>query len=161
VNVCSIIAGEYAESIRDAATDRELRSLAVYSHHVVGMAFSPDGTRLAAAGGDDLGSSKGSGTKLWDLANGQEVLSLGGSTDVITRIAFSPGGEQLLAARQQGALMGGMWGTSSGELVIWTASGPDSAAKLLSPRCRHDRVRRYLASVVDNPVIERSPRPTK
>jgi WD40 repeat protein len=122
-------------SIRDAATDRELRSLAIYSHHVVGMAFSPDGTRLATAGGEDEGSSKGGGTKLWDLASGQEVLSLGGSTDVITHIAFSPDGGRLLAARGLGGFLFGVaGGTSSGELVIWTASGPDSAAKLPSPR---------------------------
>jgi WD40 repeat protein len=122
-------------SIRDAATDRELRSLAIYSHHVVDMAFSPDGARLATAGGEEWDKPKGGGTKLWDLASGQEVLSLGGSTDVITHIAFSPNGEQLLSARDLGAfLLGAGEGTSTGEWVIWSASSPDSAAKLLSPR---------------------------
>jgi WD40 repeat protein len=92
------------------------------------MAFSPDGARLATAGGEDRDSSRGGGAKLWDLATGQEVLSLGGSTDVVTHITFSPDGRRLVAAQMIGSAFGGGFGQSSGELVIWDASPPKAAA---------------------------------
>ena len=86
-------------SIRRAATGEELLTLRLYSHHIVEMAFSPDGTRLATAGGEDQDSLRGGGVKLWDLAAGQEVLSLGGSTEVVTHVAFSPDGQRLVSAQ--------------------------------------------------------------
>ena len=55
------------------------------------MAFSPDGTVLAAAGGnaDDFG------VHLWDAATGQLVGVLGGHTDIVWGLAFSPDGKLL------------------------------------------------------------------
>jgi hypothetical protein len=54
---------------------------------------SPDDRRLASVGGG--------GVKVWDLATGQELLTLHGQTAV----RFGDGGRVLAAYRQDGALV--------------------------------------------------------
>ena len=69
------------ENFMTVTEDEDVRSLA----------FSPDGTILAAAGGnaDDFA------IHLWDVATGQLVGILGGHTDIVWGLAFSPDGEML------------------------------------------------------------------
>jgi WD40 repeat protein len=124
------VAAGSAVSIRDAATGRELLSLLGYAHHVFHMAFSPDGLRLATAGGEDEQTRKGGGVKLWDLATGEEVLHLGGPTDIVTQVAFDRDGRRLVAARTVG---GGFlkeiapgFDQGAAELVVWDAAPPES-----------------------------------
>jgi WD40 repeat protein len=113
-------------SIREAATGKELLAIGLYAHHVVEMDFSPDGTRLATAGGEDEELARGGGAKLWDLAAGQEVLSLGSSTDVVTHIAFFPDGRRIVSTRVLGGAFGFFGMTNSGELEIWNAAGSNA-----------------------------------
>ena len=49
--------------------------------------FSPDGKYIATTGGTI--------TKLWDVATGQEILTLYGHTADIIRAQFSPDGRYL------------------------------------------------------------------
>jgi WD40 repeat protein len=55
---------------------------------VYGVAFHPDGTRLATAGRDQA-------ILLWDLARGEEVARLPGHTSYVWSLAFSPDGATL------------------------------------------------------------------
>jgi eukaryotic-like serine/threonine-protein kinase len=55
---------------------------------VCGLAYSPDGRRLAAAGCDGT-------VKVWDAQTGQEVLTLSGHADQVDSVAFSPRGQRL------------------------------------------------------------------
>jgi eukaryotic-like serine/threonine-protein kinase len=57
---------------------------------ITGMAFSPDGTRLAAAGS--------LGVKVWDAKGGREILHYKGHTDNVTGVAFSPDGKLIASA---------------------------------------------------------------
>ena len=52
---------------------------------MTGVAFSPDGRRLASASEDRT-------VRVWDAATGQETLTLKGHTDFVTGVAFSPDG---------------------------------------------------------------------
>jgi WD40 repeat protein len=58
---------------------------------VRGLAFTPNGTVLAAAGGntDDFA------VHLWDVVSGQSLGELDGHTGIIWNIAFSPDGQML------------------------------------------------------------------
>ena len=70
---------------------RELLTLSGHTDAVNGVAFSPDGTRLATASGDQT-------AKVWDVASGREVLTLTGHTDAVHGVAFSPDGTRLATA---------------------------------------------------------------
>jgi serine/threonine protein kinase len=75
-----------AAKIWDAETGRELLTLKgnPKSDHPEGVAFSPDGKRLA------------SGTKVWDAQTGQELLTLKGhNSDDVEGVAYSPDGKRI------------------------------------------------------------------
>ncbi len=52
------------------------------------MTFSPDGRRIASASDDKS-------VKVWDVATGQEALTLKGHTDGVTGVTFSPDGRRI------------------------------------------------------------------
>jgi len=62
--------------------------LAGHVKEVYVVAVSPDGTRIASAGGDGK-------AMVWDAATGQLVLTLAGHQGRIGALAFSPDGERL------------------------------------------------------------------
>jgi WD40 repeat protein len=67
---------------------RECQVLRGHTDEVFALAFHPDGTRLATAGGDRA-------ILLWDLARGEEVARLQGHTSYVWSLAFSPDGATL------------------------------------------------------------------
>jgi WD40 repeat protein len=89
-------------------------------YRVVSVAFSPDGRRLASAGGDRI-------VRLWDTTTGQEVLSLRGHEGSIGRVLFSPDGLRLASASQDGMVQ--IWDASpfdeNSDPRIRTLGGPD------------------------------------
>ena len=68
----------------DANTYEEFGVLP-HGNRVYGLAFSPDGTRLAIGSGDNT-------IRLWDVASRQEVCQLRGHDSYVHAIAFSPDG---------------------------------------------------------------------
>jgi WD40 repeat protein len=58
--------------------------------HVFGVAFSPDGARLAAACSDGT-------IRLLDVARRQQVAELRGHSDYVHAVAWSPDGTRLVS----------------------------------------------------------------
>jgi WD40 repeat protein len=106
----------------DLSSGAEWRSLRGHTAWVEDVCFSPDGTRLATAGGiwDTQHRNYASGeVKLWDLASGQETLSLRGQRRwPVQHVAFSPDGRVLAT------------GDADGLVRLWDGGDPWQARPL-------------------------------
>lgn len=77
----------------DVGTGKERSDLTGGEYPVDRVAFSPDGRRLATAGGDLYG--KQGEVRVWDVAAGKQVAELTGHTDAVNAVTFSPDGKLL------------------------------------------------------------------
>jgi WD40 repeat protein/tRNA A-37 threonylcarbamoyl transferase component Bud32 len=108
----------------DVETGREIRSFRGHTQHVLGVAFSPDGRRLASASGawrtHDAFERRPGEIKIWDVASGTEIRTLKGHNGAVTGVAFSPDGNRLASSGGDRTLK--IWDPSTGRQVV-SASG--------------------------------------
>jgi WD40 repeat protein len=84
--------GDRTVRLYRVATGEELRGLKGHTRPCQGIAFSPDGRRLATAGGAD------ETVKLWDAQTGEEILTVGRHPGRVNSVAFSPDGHKIVSA---------------------------------------------------------------
>jgi WD40 repeat protein len=97
----------------ETATGKEILTLKGHKGPVYGVAFSPDGKRLATSSADST-------IKLWDAATGSELLTLKGHAATVYAVAFSPDGKRLAACS------GNFFQNQPGQLKLWdTATGKE------------------------------------
>ena len=88
----------------------EERIFADHGKPVKAVAFSPDSTILASAGGGSWLGGGDTAIRLWRLSDGRLMQKMEGHEKTVTRIAFSPAGD-LLASRCSVALH--LWRTKT------------------------------------------------
>jgi WD40 repeat protein len=91
----------------DVASGRQL--LTVKTDFVFGVAFSPDGKRLATATGDMT-------ARIWDMSSNRELLTLRGHRDPVYGVAFSPDGRYLATASGDKTVR--LWNTAGGQELL-------------------------------------------
>jgi WD40 repeat protein/class 3 adenylate cyclase len=92
----------------NSQTGKLVRKFAFPPNGVIDSAFSPDGTRIAAAGA-------GSVAKLWDFHSGRLLATLVGHKNTLTSVAFSPDGTRLATTSFDGTAK--LWDGHSGKLL--------------------------------------------
>ena len=71
-----------------------------------GVAFSPDGTRVASCGTDRI-------VRVWEVPAGREVLTLRGHAVRVSCVSFNAQGDQILSADHDGGVR--VWNANTGE----------------------------------------------
>jgi WD40 repeat protein len=79
-----------------------------HSQEVRGLCFSPDGTRLASAGGPLI--------RIWDSRSGEKLDELAGHSGRVQALAFSADGRRLASGGIEGTVR--IWEASSGRSLI-------------------------------------------
>jgi WD40 repeat protein len=103
----------------------DLLTLAAPHHAVTGVAYSPDGTRLAAAAG--------SAVVVWEAATGRELLTLRGHADSVFCVAFSPTGQAIASAGDGADRTVRVWDAQTGRETL-TLRGPSDGFRALAFR---------------------------
>ena len=86
---------------------------------VRGLAFSPDGTALAAAGGN----TEDFAIHVWEVESGQVLGYLGGHSNIVWSLAFSPDGQLLASVSNDGTAQIRDW-RSGDMLKVLNFPGP-------------------------------------
>ena len=80
-----------------------------HSAPVNGVAYSPDGTRVATASSDQT-------AKVWDAANGHVLLTLRGHIGSVNGVAYSPDGKRVATAGEDGTIC--EWDAMNGQELL-------------------------------------------
>jgi WD40 repeat protein/class 3 adenylate cyclase len=118
-------------TIRDAGTGMELINLEGHDAGHARLAFSPDGTRLAAADSTGTISRANRTVPIWDVSTGELLVTLTGHEADVPAVAFSPDGRRVVTSSYDGTLR--VWDTATGRQQRMLDVGADAFGLGFSP----------------------------
>jgi WD40 repeat protein/serine/threonine protein kinase len=114
----AIDAKDRTVQVWDAHARKEVFTLKGHTAPIVSVIFSPDGRRLASAGGGAVQLEPVPGeVKMWDAQTGKELFTLKDLSRGSRNVAFSPDGKHLVSAGSGAPLLG----ENSSEVTVWDA----------------------------------------
>jgi WD40 repeat protein/serine/threonine protein kinase/tetratricopeptide (TPR) repeat protein len=124
----------------DAVTGQLLLSLRGHKRPIHSLAFSPNGERLASAGGEDRTAS------IWDAKTGKRLHTFQADGFNVVSVAFSPDGTRLVT----GGIRDGIkaWDASTGQALKSPPSGKAVISVAYSPDGK------YLAAVANERLVK-------
>ncbi|MFO0844496.1 MAG: WD40 repeat domain-containing protein [Gemmataceae bacterium] len=135
------------ESVFDVATGKPWFKVAGHTRQVTDLAFSPDGTRLVSASGDNT-------ARVWDVATGRLVATFAKHTRPIGTAVFAPDGRRALTLcgiNYEPGVVGRVWEVETGREVVRLDPGAGQQASFASARFSADG-RRILTDRIGSNV---------
>jgi WD40 repeat protein len=117
LETCPFESRSWEWSYLKRSCQQELLTFKGHSGAVFGVAFSPDGGRVASVGTEGV-------VKVWYSATGSEILSLktgraikspNGPNEPVSSVAWSPDGARLAAGTENGTVI--IWNSANGEAL--------------------------------------------
>ncbi len=131
----------------DMATGQLLRTFAGHGDWIMGLGFTPDGSRVLSASGARFTSYWQNGhdfdVRVWDTKSGQLLARWAGHTAMVFMLRVSPDGRLALTASADGTRFrgSGTWqpagrfaGSPVGEKSAWTPSSRPTVSACSCPR---------------------------
>ena len=106
------------------ASGRRLRALPGHDGYASGVAFGPDGSRLASGGADGV-------VRVWDLGTGAEALAFRGHRGAVFGVAFGPDGRRVASAGRDGTVR--TWELADGAGRVLGSHGEAARCVAFSP----------------------------
>jgi WD40 repeat protein/serine/threonine protein kinase len=137
----------------DRQCHQELFTLEGHTSHIFHLAYSPNGTLLASAGGGNpYYRNEGQKTEpgeviLWNSATGARLFTLTGHAHLVTSLAFSPDGARLISGSHDRTIK--VWECATGKL-LFSATGHKEAVL----RVGYSPTGKYLATVGADRVLK-------
>ena len=110
---------------RDRKTGKVTKQLKGHTHSILGLAVSPDGTRLVSTARTNNNSKDAGSLRVWDVTTEKTLFELKGHTRFARKVAFSPNGKLIASA-----------GLNI-EAIIWDADSGREIRRLLGSATIH------------------------
>ncbi|WP_162909939.1 SH3 domain-containing protein [Aggregatilinea lenta] len=146
--VTGILATAHADGtvrLWDTSIGGQIAVLQGHTASVRAVAFSPDGSVLASAGGDE-DTGEGSEIRLWNATTGDAIAMLEGHTGMVTDLTFNVDGTLLASASVDNTVR--LWDVISGTLA---ATYDDATAPVRAVLFKPDGT--WLAAAGDDALV--------